>query len=221
LLDLLFFAAIAAFFAYRLYNTIGKRDHDPDENLLKTMREAQRRKDSSSQEGNVVTLRPEEVKVIDEPIIEDEKLQQEIATIQKIEPEFDTGQFLFAATRVFEIILKAYAEGDKEALKPLLGKEVYQGFEEAIEARKKAEQTLSVTLISEPKPKFYAIELDQKTAEITIEFNTKEIRLLKDNKGRIIEGDPSDAELVKDRWTFSKKLDRKTKIWQLVKTEAL
>ena len=220
MLDLLFFAAVAAFLAFRFYNTLGKRDHDPEDNVLRNLREAQRHSQTQDEQDNVITLSPDEVKIVeDEPL--DKSLQKNVDAIQKLEPDFAADQFLHGASRAFEMIIKAFSEGDKDTLKNLLSADVYKEFEADIKEREKAKQQLSVTLVSGPKASIKEININNKQAEIDVLFDSREIRIIKDEKGRIIEGDPSDAEAVKDVWTFAKKLDKKTKIWQLVDTEAL
>ena len=219
MLDLLFFAAIAAFLAFRFYNTLGKRDHDPEENVLRSLREAKQRS-QQQEEDNVITLSPDEVKIVeDEPL--DKDVQKGVTAIEKQEPDFSAEQFVAGASRAFEMIIEAFSNGDKETLKNLLSDEVYHEFEADISAREKEKQTLSVTLVSGPKASIKQVNVTGKQAEISVQFDSREIRILKDEKGRIIEGDPSDAEAVKDLWTFAKKLDKKTNIWQLVDTEAL
>lgn len=217
MLDLLFFAAIAAFLAFRFYNTIGKKDHSPDEKVMQKIREVQRK--AQQDEDKVVTLRPDEVKLVDETPL-DEELQTSVAMIHKYEPDFDPALFLEGSKRAFEMILKAYEKGDKNTLENLLDDDIYQEFAKDIDARAKEGKSLIVTIVSGPTALLEAIEVRGKEARITVEFDSREIRLIKDEKGRILEGDPSDAEAVKDLWTFSKKLDKKTKIWKLVDTEA-
>lgn len=220
MLDLLFFAAVAAFLAFRFYNTIGKKDHSPDDDKLRALREMQRMAEQQAKEENVIELRPDEVKVENEEPL-GKTIEKAVKDIQKLEPDFDHHYFMEGAKRAFEMIITAFAEGDKSTLKNLLSDDLYKEFEADIDAREKKGQSLSVTLVSGPKVKFKEAQLVGKEAEISLEFDSREIRLLKDEKGRIVEGDPSDPEAVKDLWTFTKKLDKKTKIWKLTDTEAL
>ena len=45
-----------------------------------------------------------------------------------------------------------------------------------------------------------------------------EIKVLKDKKGKIIDGDQKKSILVKDLWTFEKKIQSKDLNWILVET---
>lgn len=226
LFDILFFAAIAAFFAYRLYQTLGKDDHEPDESLKEMLRKAQQQAEQQAkqQQGqpqdNVVTLHPDEVKLVDDEPEEAKAFKDVIKAIQKKEPDFSVAYFLSGAEKAFEMIIEAYAREDIETLEQFLAKEVYQGFEKDIKKRQKENKTLSTTVISGPEVALQHIELVGKDIQITVLFTTQEIALIKDEKGRILEGDPSEPEEVNDRWTFAKPLDGKTTLWKLVKTEA-
>jgi predicted lipid-binding transport protein (Tim44 family) len=43
-----------------------------------------------------------------------------IAALRARQPDFDIGQFLSGARQAYEMIVKAFAAGDRETLKPLL-----------------------------------------------------------------------------------------------------
>jgi len=49
--------------------------------------------------------------------------------IQLADPSFETGHFLKGARTAYELILKAFAGGDRASLKPLLSDEVYKAFD--------------------------------------------------------------------------------------------
>src|SRR6058998_224055 len=51
------------------------------------------------------------------------------------DPSFDPRHFLTGARAAYEMIVTAYAQGDRRTLKNLLSKEVYDGFEAAIKDR--------------------------------------------------------------------------------------
>ena len=48
------------------------------------------------------------------------------------DPTFDARHFLTGARAAYEMIVTAYAQGDRRTLKNLLSKEVYDGFEAAM-----------------------------------------------------------------------------------------
>ena len=59
------------------------------------------------------------------------------------DPTFDGKHFVTGARAAYEMIVNAYAEGDRRTLKNLLSREVYDGFESAINEREKARRDWS------------------------------------------------------------------------------
>src|SRR5947209_5392308 len=55
---------------------------------------------------------------------------------------FDAKHFLTGARAAYDMIVTAYAAGDRKQLKGLLGKEVYDGFETAIKEREQKGETV-------------------------------------------------------------------------------
>ncbi len=113
---------------------------------------------------------------------------------------FDDSEFILGAKMAFQAVSDAFVKGDKKHLKPFVTPDVYAVFESAIDARKKENQTVDFSLIC-----FNNTEIVHKSAtEVTIEFVTEQINLLKDSAGQVLEGDPMSVAKVKDTWTFKK-----------------
>ena len=53
---------------------------------------------------------------------------------------------------------------------------------------------------------------------ISVLFNSEQIKVLKDKKGKIIDGDQKKSILVKDLWTFERNTQSKDLNWILVET---
>ena len=53
---------------------------------------------------------------------------------------------------------------------------------------------------------------------LSVLFETEQVKVLKDKKGNIIDGDQKNSILVKDLWTFEKKIQSKDLNWILVET---
>src|SRR5664279_4707099 len=63
------------------------------------------------------------------------------------DPNFDHKHFLTGARAAYEMIVNAFAEGDRRTLKNLLSREVYEGFETAITEREKRGESVELSLI--------------------------------------------------------------------------
>ena len=53
---------------------------------------------------------------------------------------------------------------------------------------------------------------------VSVLFESEQIKVLKDKKGKIIDGDQKKSILVKDLWTFEKKIQSRDLNWILVET---
>jgi predicted lipid-binding transport protein (Tim44 family) len=58
-----------------------------------------------------------------------------LAALRARQADFDIGHFLGGARQAYELIVKAFAVGDRETLKPLLAPDVMANFEAAIATR--------------------------------------------------------------------------------------
>ena len=54
--------------------------------------------------------------------------------------------------------------------------------------------------------------------KISVLFETEQVKVLKDKKGNIIDGDQKKSILVKDLWTFEKNIQSKDLNWKLIET---
>ncbi len=143
-------------------------------------------------------------------------LQQVIAA----DPTFDPEGFLQGARAAYEMVLGAFAEGDRKALKGLLSREVYDGFVQAIDEREKRGETVHSTFIGIDKAEIIDASLDAKTAQVTVKLQSQLISATKDSEGHIIEGDPNEICEVTDIWTFARDVTSRDPNWKLVATEA-
>ena len=71
------------------------------------------------------TAAGERIKVIAPP---GSTLHEGLTSIAIIDPAFDPEGFVRGAKAAYEMIVTAFAEGDRKALRPLLSREVYDGF---------------------------------------------------------------------------------------------
>ena len=73
--------------------------------------------------------------------------------------DFDAKHFLTGARAAYEMIVNAFAEGDRRTLKNLLSREVYDGFEAAITEREKRGETVESRFVSIDNAEITAAEV--------------------------------------------------------------
>jgi predicted lipid-binding transport protein (Tim44 family) len=132
----------------------------------------------------------------------------------------DPKHFLVGARAAYEMIVTAFAEGDRRSLKNLLSREVYDGFENAIRERENRGETTETRFVSIDKADLIGAELRGKTAQITVRFVSQLISVTHDRAGAVIEGSPEKVTEVTDVWTFARDISSRDPNWKLVATEA-
>ncbi|MCC2112580.1 MAG: Tim44 domain-containing protein, partial [Hyphomicrobiales bacterium] len=120
----------------------------------------------------------------------------------------------------YEMIVTAFAEGDRKALKNLLAKEVYDGFVAAISDREARAETIESTFIGIDKSEIVEAEVKSGTAQITVRFLSQLISATRDKDGQLIDGDPNKITEVTDIWTFARDVNSRNPNWKLIATEA-
>ena len=136
------------------------------------------------------------------------------------DPNFDHKHFLTGARAAYEMIVNAFAEGDRRTLKNLLSREVYDGFEAAIGEREKRSETVESRFVSIDNAEITAAEFRGRTAQLTVRFQCKLISVTRDKNGNVIDGNAEKVTDVTDVWTFARDLSSRDPNWKLVATEA-
>lgn len=132
--------------------------------------------------------------------------------------QFNPTAFLEGARTAYEMIVAAFATGDKQALKPLLSREVYEGFARAIDQRRQAGETLETSFVGINAAELVAADLSGKKASLTVRFVSEQISCRKDKSGDILEGDPKKIREISDIWTFERDVSSRDPNWTLVAT---
>jgi predicted lipid-binding transport protein (Tim44 family) len=133
---------------------------------------------------------------------------------------FDAKPFLVGARAAYEMIVTAFAEGDRRSLKNLLSREVYEGFETAIREREGRGETTETRFVSIDKADIIGAEMRGKTAQVTVRFVSQLVSVTHDRTGAVIEGSPEKVTEVTDVWTFARDTSSRDPNWKLVATEA-
>jgi len=136
------------------------------------------------------------------------------------DPGFDAKHFLTGARAAYEMIVNAYAEGDRRTLKNLLSREVYDGFDSAIGEREKKGETVESRFVAIEKAEITAAELRQKTAQVTVRFVAQLVSATRDKNGNVIDGSADRVSDITDVWTFARDTTSRDPNWKLVATES-
>ena len=184
--DIIIFAVIAIFIIYRLRSVLGKRtgfQKKPNQQQFV-------KKQPKQPQTEIPQLRENE---------------QKLEAVYKSINSFDHKAFLEGAKKAFEIIITAFNQGDKNTLRGLVSKDVYNAFESAINDGS-----------NNPNSQFYSLVVDGiddahvENGKITIAVNFISEQILSDNDEDIVKN--------KDTWVFEKPENSNEPAWILIST---
>jgi len=187
-------------------------------------------------EENVLTLRPRSpVPESNDEGLRRRKLEAEIeqfshgdATIAEgfnavvaADPTFSPKSFLEGAKQAYEMVLTAFAAGDRKTLKNLLEKDVYDGFEQAMATREAAGEKVDFTFVGLPKVEISHAQVDKRNALVSVQFHAEVVTVTRDKDGAVAEGTPDQVKTIADEWTFARNPKSRDPNWKLVATNQL
>jgi len=139
--------------------------------------------------------------------------------IAAVDPQFDAKHFLTGARAAYEMIVTAFAEGDRRTLKNLLSRDVYENFESAIAAREQRGETVESRFVAIDSAAITGAEQRDKQAQLTLRFISQMVSVTRDKSGAVIDGNPDKVTDVTDVWTFVRDVSSRDPNWKLVATE--
>lgn len=223
--EIIIFGMIAAFFVLRLKNTLGKRTgHEQEEPRTRMRHDSDQRTAQQPANGddNVIQLPgTEPVEPVDDFDPETATpLERSLREVSEADPSFDPRGFVEGARGAYEMIVTAFAQGDKKALKPLLAPKVLQNFSAAIDQRKSDGLTQETELVGFNRSEIIEAEMVGRNAEVTVKFEAEMISVTRDGAGEIVGGNAEDVTQITDIWTFSKDTRSRNPNWELISTRS-
>ena len=143
-----------------------------------------------------------------------------LRAIKDADASFGPNGFLDGAKMAYEMIVMAFADGDRKTLKNLLSRDVYDGFVEAISGREERDEKVQSSFVGISKADIVGAELKDGEAHVTIRIVSELISATLNKSGEVIDGDPETVAEVKDVWTFARDARSRDPNWKLVATEA-
>jgi len=187
-IDIILLAMIAGFIILRLRNILGKK---------------------TGHEGKVTSIFDEKTYNKFKP-----QVKNDPAIKDKLEDD-EKKEFLKGAEIAYESILTSFAKGEKEKLKKLLTKNIFNNFEQAIDHRNKEEIKSELTFIGFKESKVEKFEKIKDEFFSTVKIVCEIISVKKNKDDVVIEGNPDKIKIVTDYWKFSKKTSSKDPNWFL------
>jgi predicted lipid-binding transport protein (Tim44 family) len=230
------FALLAAFVVWKLRSVLGTRNgaEKPPTNPFATptprVSGARRGDSDSGDSGNRVIPLPgaAEPPVAIAPAKDDRwkpnaepgsKAWAGLDAIAAADPAFAIKPFAEGAKSAYEMIVTAFAEGNREVLRNLLSPEVFESFAAALAEREKRGEKVTTTFVSIDRVMIDDAVLNGRTAEIKIHFTAQMITATRDQAGAVIDGSPDKVVQIDDIWTFARDTRSRDPNWKLAATE--
>jgi predicted lipid-binding transport protein (Tim44 family) len=228
------FAALALFVVWKLRSVLGTRTGNeprPDP-LARNGRPGAAPGPGANDEGNVVRLPGAAAERRDQGAAakpRDENrwagLAEKGSTVWEgldqaaaADPSFDPRVFLEGAKAAYEMIITAFARGDRQTLRGLLSKEVFDGFSQALADREAQGNRVDTTFVSIDKADISEVQMRGKMLQIAVSFSSKLITATFDRNNNVIDGNPDKVVDVADLWTFAHDVSSRDPNWALVAT---
>jgi predicted lipid-binding transport protein (Tim44 family) len=146
-------------------------------------------------------------------------LEKDLRDIARADPTFSPGNFVEGAQMAYEMIVSAFAAGDRKALKPLLARDVFDGIVSVIDDRESRNETVESNFIGISKAEITEASLEGRNATVTVKFVSELVSATRNEAGAVVDGDPTEVMTVTDVWAFSRDVTNRDPNWKLVATE--
>ncbi len=201
-IDIIIFAIIAIFLVYRLKSILGQNSDGNEQNNKIDINERNF--------SNVVKLGNKQSN------LDENKTNRE--SIYSDDPSFNEKDFLKGAQNFFELVIDSFVKGDLKNIEMYIDDKLIKNFKVVIDERLQEEESLKIDIIKMVSIDIKDLKKLKNLLRVSVLFESEQIKVLKDKKGKIIDGDQKKSILVKDLWTFEKKIQSKDLNWILVET---
>jgi predicted lipid-binding transport protein (Tim44 family) len=125
-----------------------------------------------------------------------------VAAVMQADPSFDPAAFLEGARAAYELIVSAFAAGDRQALQPLLNPRVYEAYARAI-AEREASGGKGPELVRLKSAELVDARMEGEVARVAVKFEAE-----------LAEGAYGMRE-TRERWTFERDVRSRDPNWRL------
>jgi predicted lipid-binding transport protein (Tim44 family) len=134
-----------------------------------------------------------------------------LAALRARDPSFDIARFMQGARQAFQMIVKAFAAGDRATLRPLLDADLMTTFEAEMAKREGEGRAEQVEFLHEPRADLESLGVIGDLAKASVRF-LAEFR----SRSKGPEGEAVDDRRTAEVWTFQRSLTSRDPNWTLV-----
>lgn len=148
------------------------------------------------------------------------QVEHGLRELGRLDASFDGQHFIAGARQAYELIVTAFAEGNRKTLKELLSRDVFDGFAAAISEREGRGELIDQSFVGISKADLVEADIKGNQAQLTVKFVSQLISATRDRAGAVVAGDPQKIKDVTDIWTFARDVGSRDPNWRLIATQA-
>ena len=213
--EIIVLAMIAAAIGLRLHRVLGRRtghERPPSEVVERNTERAQDPAQPATADARAELADTQDARFVHPDAATN------ILDLKLADRTFDTETFITGARWVYEEIVVAFAAGDESRLRPWVSDEVFAAFSGVIRDRRDKGLVGETTIVKLDGARIVDAALAGRMAEVTVQFDSEMVTVVRDAEGRVVEGHPSVARPVVDRWTFARDVRSRDPNWALIAT---
>ena len=224
-LALLFYALIALFFGYLLFDAFGKpvgrTKPEPPKRRKVEGREAPETIEDQAYEPYAYTgAQPDAHSdfTLDEkyvaPGADRALIEAGLRDIMDADERFQFDRFLTNAKRTLELMLTAYQARDRAQLQLLLQADLYEAFEQSITAAEQAQDNSKLDLVGLGEPRLIDAKMDDTSSVIALTTRLEQLIVKRDPGGAGVEG-LGETVIETAEYTFVRDVNSAAPNWYL------
>jgi predicted lipid-binding transport protein (Tim44 family) len=218
---LLVFAALAVFVLWKLHSVLGIRSERDIPAPPSSIANRGQGFPSAPRPGPA----PAELRVLDEDrwkglAERGSKAWAGLDAIGEADRNFTGPRFIEGARKAYEMIVTAFAKGDRDTLRRLLAPEVFDNFAGAISAREARGETQETAVVSIDSATVEDARAETGSNSVTVRFAVKLLSATRNAAGEVVDGGLDRPSVTVDLWTFARAPLASDPNWKLVATES-
>lgn len=213
-LQLLFFAALAVFLGVRLYMTLGKSTGRTPEEHAREMREKSAGRPAPQAPGETAAGKEEPASAAIAAHYAG-PAGPGLTEIAEADRRFDPETFIKGARQAYEMVVDAYAKGDRDTLEQLLGPRVFEAYDKAISEREAKGHVQKTELERLRDVEIREASLNDNRARIRVAFTAELATETRDEAGERISGDLAQLKTIREVWSFERDVTSSDPNWKL------
>ncbi|WP_333023319.1 Tim44/TimA family putative adaptor protein [Wolbachia endosymbiont of Pentidionis agamae] len=208
MIEFAIYALVAALILSRLYNSLGKSQNPSLRKMHAVIEDVKVNKEKEESLSDNID---DYTNSYNRSNIKDVLYQ-----VLKKDKNLSIAYFIKGSSKVFELIIKHFSDGNIEQIKDLMVKNLYNDLTKKLKVLQESGDNKKSIIVSIISQKIIEIKLVKNLAYIAVHFLSEQINFTQDKQGNVTLGSKSKINKVEDIWQFQKNIGSADQKWLLV-----